>query len=300
MTYKKCSKCQEFKEYKHFNKDGFKNGKQLYKHFCSDCSKKMYASMDPEEKERIKGVGKKYRERNKERIKGVTKKYRQKNKEKISVWHKKNRLKNMEKLKVYRKKYYQKNKVEQSEKNKIWYEKNKEYCSQRAKKYNHKNREKIKETTKKYRKENGESCRAGNRDWYQRNKERVIKRTIAYSKKRYQNDFSVRMMHVMRARINSALKGKTKSINTEQLVGCNKEELKKYLERQFKLGMTWDNYGIKGWHVDHIIPCASFDFNCPVQQLACCHYSNLQPLWAKDNIKKGKKIISGDITSPKM
>ena len=302
MISRKCSKCHETKDYKYFGKDGIKNGKQLYKHFCSDCGKKIYASRSPEKIEKSKKTAIKWREKNKEKIKEVRKKYVEKNKEKILLWHRNNRLKNLEKFKEYRKKYYAENKVEQAEKNKIWYQNNKEYCSQRAKKYNYENREKIKKNGERYRKEKGEFCRAMGRDWYQRNKERVIKRTVAYSKKRYQNNFSVRMMHVARARINAMLRRKAigKFTSTAKLVGCSREELVKYLERQFEPGMTWDNYGIKGWHVDHILPCASFDFNCPVQQVACCHYSNLQPLWALDNIRKGAKIISGDITSPKM
>ena len=249
--------------------------------------------MSPEKREKSKKTAIKWREKNKEKIKEVRKKYVEKNKEKILLWHRNNRLKNLEKFKEYRKKYYAENKVEQAEKNKIWYQNNKEYCSQRAKKYNYENREKIKKNGERYRKEKGEFCRAMGRDWYQRNKERVIKRTVAYSKKRYQNNFSVRMMHVARARINAMLRRKAigKFTSTAKLVGCSREELVKYLERQFEPGMTWDNYGIKGWHVDHILPCASFDFNCPVQQVACCHYSNLQPLWALDNIRKGAKIL---------
>ena len=61
----------------------------------------------------------------------------------------------------------------------------------------------------------------------------------------------------------------------------------KYIEAQFKPGMTWERYG--EWHVDHIRPCASFDLTDPKQQKICFHYSNLQPLWAADNIKKGAK-----------
>ena len=60
-----------------------------------------------------------------------------------------------------------------------------------------------------------------------------------------------------------------------------------HLEAQFKPGMTWDNYGLKGWHVDHIRPCASFDLRDPEQQRRCFHYTNLQPLWAEENLKKG-------------
>ena len=76
---------------------------------------------------------------------------------------------------------------------------------------------------------------------------------------------------------------------TFELVGCKKNELISYLEKQFTPEMNWDNYG-PYFHIDHIIPCASFDLRCPVQQLACFHYSNLQPLWAEDNMKKRDKL----------
>jgi hypothetical protein len=62
--------------------------------------------------------------------------------------------------------------------------------------------------------------------------------------------------------------------------------------------MTRENHGI--WHIDHITPCTAFDLTDPEQQKKCFHYTNLQPLWASDNIRKGNKIILGDIISPKM
>ena len=95
------------------------------------------------------------------------------------------------------------------------------------------------------------------------------------------------------------LKGLVKSAPTLKLLDVpNIEFLWQHLEKKFQPGMTRENYGL--WHVDHIIPCASFDFSDPKQQKKCFHYTNLQPLWATDNFSKGAKIISGDITSPKM
>ena len=67
-------------------------------------------------------------------------------------------------------------------------------------------------------------------------------------------------------------------------MGCSIEFLKEYLEKQFKSGMNWDNYG--EWHVDHIIPCVSFDLSDPEQQKKCFYYTNLQPLWAIENLEK--------------
>ena len=69
------------------------------------------------------------------------------------------------------------------------------------------------------------------------------------------------------------------------------EKLKKHLEKQFQKGMTWNNYGMYGWHIDHIIPCSAFNLNLESEQRKCFNYTNLQPLWAIDNIKKGDKII---------
>jgi len=72
-----------------------------------------------------------------------------------------------------------------------------------------------------------------------------------------------------------------------RLVGCSMEQLRKHLEEQFAAGMSWENYG--KWHMDHIKPCASFDLSREAEQHKCFHYTNLQPLWAKDNLRKSAK-----------
>lgn len=74
-----------------------------------------------------------------------------------------------------------------------------------------------------------------------------------------------------------------------EMLGCSILEFRKYLEAQFISGMTWENYGLRGWHIDHKRPCAKFDLTDPAQQRECFHFSNLQPLWAIDNLKKGSK-----------
>ena len=91
----------------------------------------------------------------------------------------------------------------------------------------------------------------------------------------------------LRTRIQKVLKGQRKYEKTMKLVGCSIPELRQHLESQFLPGMSWENHGIFGWHVDHIKPCSSFDLTDPEQQRLCFHYTNLQPLWALDNIKKG-------------
>ena len=91
-------------------------------------------------------------------------------------------------------------------------------------------------------------------------------------------------------RLRTVLKLKKNSIKSEsilKIIGCSVDQLKKNLEKKFKKNMNWGNYG--KWHVDHIRPCASFDLTKPKQQKMCFHYTNLQPLWAEENLKKSNK-----------
>lgn len=93
----------------------------------------------------------------------------------------------------------------------------------------------------------------------------------------------------IRTRIYCVLKGIKKSARTTILLGCSIEQLRTHLASRFKRGMNWNNYGT-AWHIDHIIPCHSFDLSKEHDQRKCFHYSNLQPLWSKDNLSKAKRI----------
>lgn len=140
------------------------------------------------------------------------------------------------------------------------------------------------------------------KEWHTKNRKKRTKQLREYSykhreyrnkylKKKKEEDPQFRIRKNIRDRMRAAMKGKSKSEHTIKMLGCSIEELKIYLEKQFTIGMSWDNYGKRGWHIDHIIPCASFDLTDPEQQRKCFHYSNLQPLWAEDNYKKKDKII---------
>ena len=109
-------------------------------------------------------------------------------------------------------------------------------------------------------------------------------------KKRRDSDPVYRAKINMRRRCLSALKGLYKHGTTFKLVGCSHEELKLHIESLWIEGMNWDNYGRYGWHVDHIKPLDSFDLSSKEQQQKAFHYSNLQPLWWRDNISKGNKV----------
>ena len=82
-------------------------------------------------------------------------------------------------------------------------------------------------------------------------------------------------------------------MTTIEYLGCSVEELMEHLEKQFQEGMTWDNHGVHGWHLDHIIPQSKllYDSMDHSNFQKCWALENLQPLWAKENIKKGSKIL---------
>ena len=73
-----------------------------------------------------------------------------------------------------------------------------------------------------------------------------------------------------------------------KLIGCDKEALCQHIEQQMREGMAWDNYG--SWHIDHKQPVSSFDLSQLTEQRACFHYSNLQPLWGHENLKKADSV----------
>ena len=116
----------------------------------------------------------------------------------------------------------------------------------------------------------------------ERNKDRRNKQ----ARDRRQNDPEYRIRHNLRMRMNRAIKDIAKSDHTIDILGCTIEEFRSYLEDLFTDGMSWANYGRDGWHIDHIKPCAAFDMNKEEEQRACFHYTNMQPLWAEDNLKK--------------
>ena len=111
-----------------------------------------------------------------------------------------------------------------------------------------------------------------------------------YINNRRKYNISFKLAESLRKRLNIALKKNYKAGSAIKDLGCSVDNLKKYLESKFSNGMGWENYGVCGWHIDHIIPLSSFDLSDREQLLLACNYKNLQPLWAADNISKGNKI----------
>ena len=186
----------------------------------------------------------------------------------------KNYLKNnYDKRKETIKKYYENNKDIIKEKEKLKTNLEKEKIRKIKLISYHKNKEKHKERLKLYR---------------QKNKKNRTK----YEYFKIKNDPIYKMSAMVRGRIKTFLKkiNVDKTSSTFEMIGCTPQFLKEHLEMNFKEGMSWENYGLYGWHIDHIIPLSSAEDEDGVYKL--CHYTNLQPLWAKENLSKGSKIIN--------
>ncbi len=110
------------------------------------------------------------------------------------------------------------------------------------------------------------------------------------TKERWKWDIKFKIKGVLSSGLRSALKKNKKSGRTIELLGCTIEEFKKYIESKFTEGMSWENYGLRGWHIDHIIACDTFDLSQEEAQRFCFHYTNLQPLWGGDNLRKNAKV----------
>jgi len=135
---------------------------------------------------------------------------------------------------------------------------------------------------KRYRDKNKEKIKK----YQQNNKQKLRNYMKEYRKERYDKDIQFRISTILRSRLGKAIKDEFKIGSAIKDLGCSITELKSYLESKFLTGMTWDNYGLDGWHIDHIKPLSAFNLSDKKQILEVCHYTNLQPLWAKDNLSK--------------
>ena len=169
---------------------------------------------------------------------------------------------------------------------KQWYLKNKEHKKQYDIKYRKEIYNKIRREKRKNDPEHRKKINEA-RNKYGKRPEQKIKRN-QYLRNKLKTDFNYKLIHTIRVRIKDVLRGHSKSDSTINMLGCTINELWKHLESTFKQGMTKENHGL--WHVDHIIPCSSFDLSKPEEQAKCFHYSNLQALWAHENLSKGSKV----------
>lgn len=257
MNTKVCSKCGETKSLDDYQTDkSKKDGKYSS---CKLC---------------VSFLRKSYREENKEKVKKQKKESYKKNVEKISAKNKLYRNIHREKLLIYNKEYYKNNREQLLQRNKDYWVKNKISLNSKYKEYRRKKQEDVKNYQKQYRSENLEKLKE-----YFKN----------YCKNRRKNDILFYLKGVLSHRVRSFLQTKniSKTNRTLDIVGCTPLELKIHLEKKFKEGLTWENRNL--WHIDHIIPLSSATNELEIYKL--CHYTNLQPLWVEENLKKGNKIL---------
>lgn len=143
---------------------------------------------------------------------------------------------------------------------------------------------------KKYALNNKEKVSISRRKKYLKNKEKALLYDAEYKKKRRENDSGYKLLRNTRDRHSKAVKssGYNKKFRSSKLLGCDSEYLKKYIEIQFKKDMNWSNYGII-WNIDHIYPLSKVNWDCIYETAKYCHYSNLQPMYKLDNIRKGNR-----------
>ena len=275
METKICGRCKVEKTVDNF----WKRSKSPIKYYSycilckNDNSKKNLDKylQDDEWVEKRREYNKEYNEKNKDYICGCSQDYLNKNQKSIK-----------EKRKIYN----------QSNKDKI-----KEYSDYYRSIPG--NREKIYEQRKSYNQDNKDKIREYALEWNQENRTRLNE----WYKNQYESDPNYKMRKLISSRVISALDGKNKSKRIVEILGCNIEEFKQHIESLFSPEMTWENHG-DIWEIDHILPCASFDFTQEDSLEKCFHYSNHQPLFKTTEIaesfgytdqignrNKGKKLL---------
>ena len=203
-----------------------------------------------------------------------------------------------EKKKAYDKARYEANKEKILEQNKAYLDANKEKISEQNKAYRKANKEQIADKKKAYYEANKEKLLEQKKVYYEADKERILDQQSIYKKQRRKSDPLYRVTLNYRRSCLRAFKSisQKKNFKSLKLLGLETwEELAKRLEPQFydhpKTGekMTFDNHGFHGWHIDHIIPLSTATTEEEIIKL--CHYTNLQPMWAEENISKSNKIL---------
>lgn len=261
IVQKKCSKCGELKQFDAFT--GNKGARDGLTSQCKVCAHAYYLA----NKERVLACSAKWKKENSETRRASGKRYREKNAEAIAAYNKTYDEQHL----AEKHEYYLRNKVEITARSKKWKSENNGAVLKSQKKYRQNNKEKLSAAVTEYRRNNREKYNAAERA-------------------KYRDDVQTRLSSVLRARLNMAIRGNHKAGSAVRDLGCSISELKQHLADRFQEGMSWANWSMHGWHIDHKKPLASFDLADREQLLEACHYTNLQPLWATENLSKGCRV----------
>lgn len=176
-----------------------------------------------------------------------------------------------------RREYREANREQIKEKQRNYFEQNKSELLQKNKIYRESNIEKINEQRKEYR--NREEVKLHIQE---KNKEYLPIRCVKVTERR-KTDLNFQISEVLRSKVHKMLHGQATSY--QNLIGCDIDFFKKWIEFRFSNEMSWTNFGTY-WHIDHIIPINAFNFRNENDKRICFHWTNLQPLEAKANMSK--------------
>lgn len=204
--------------------------------------------------------------------------YREKNGERLKILCRENYAMNREARLAVKRRYYQNNKEAHLEAGKRWVEAN---------------REQVRAYQASYRKRNIQRIREYERDYYRKNRERCIQRQLALERSTPNRKIAA----TLRKQLNRWVKRSSGRHSTKELLGCSFAEFRIWIESKFDPGMSWENYG-RVWHLDHIMPCCTFDLTRPLHVKTCFHFTNLRPMWARENLSKNRKITEPQLFLP--
>lgn len=275
ITTRVCFKCKIKKEKSEFYKS--KHTKCGLRYECKICSsgdnKRSYRDNIGRKKE----YDKRYYKNNASKKMEYSKQHYQNNADEIKEKRKQCYIDNIDKQRGQSRQYYGDNKYER-----IKY----------SRQYRKNNPNKIIKFNKQYREDNPDKVKEYSRQYRKNNPDKIKKYNRQYRKEKYWTDPIYRIKQNLRSGLRRVIKHGSKTKILKDYLGCTVEEFKQHLEKQFVLGMSWDNYGYDTWHIDHIIPMATIKSENDIEQIKIvCHYTNLQPLWVSDHkIKTAMQI----------
>ena len=230
-----------------------------------------------------------YRLKNSDKLRKQKAEYRLKNSDKLRKRDAEYRRKNAEKLRKRSAEYRLKNPDKVRKRQAEYRRKNADKVRKWQAEYRRKNADKLLKQEAEYRRKNPDKLRKWSAEYRLKNADKVRKRDAEYRKKP-----EVRIVDIQRDRLKSIVK--STSVSRHEMTGCTPSQLRQHIESQFAKGMTWQNQG--RWHLDHIMPCSAFDLTNPEQVKVCFNWQNLRPIWAKKNLRKGKKITHPQLCLP--
>jgi hypothetical protein len=276
-------------------------------------TKETVAAMAWKSREDMLAYNRDYYAKNREAILAKQKDWRQANAATVAKRSHERYVKNREKASAERKTRYSRKKALEREQQRIYREKHRQQIRDQQREYRAANRDELNRKARERRAADPEKYRERDlarrstpearaaavermRRWVACNKERHLEWMRRRRKARMQSDPEYKASIAMRRRFYMALRNQVydgwniRSGEAVRLLGCTMAEFVSHVESLWLPGMSWDNWSCDGWHIDHIMPMAAFDLTDEGQRKKACHYTNLRPLWAKDNLAKGSKV----------